>query len=510
MAANLEGSSLKRVETFKRDLEEYREDAQVPTTSAIEMAYDEKFRNRVLWKIDLHLLPMLGALYTIAVVDRSNISVARISGLDEDVGLDAGNNASIALLVFFIGYIIFELPSNMLIHRVGAANWLAGIALAWGLVSLGIGFLQNWIGLAICRAILGVLEAGFFPGSPRPNRDHGLARADLRVLYNRCVYLVSSWYRRYEVQKRLAGFWLTATTLTAFANILAYGLIQIAHHTTYKGWRWIFIIEGAFTCVLAILSWFVIVEFPDSDRNKFLSPEEKAFVQARLAEDRGVEEREKVTWQVIYRTTIDWQVWAYSLMYMAGAVGYYAFSFFLPIILRKSLGYSLALSFILSAPPALFAAVEAYLVSYVADKTKKRGIFVVFQGLMGIVGLCMTGFLKHPTPRYVGTFLGIAGTSGLVVTTLAWQANNIRGDAKRAVATAVLISMSGVGGIYSSLVFRQRDAPNYLPGIIAVMAICCAAVATACVSIVVLSWYNKKADEGARINENLEGFRYTI
>ncbi len=96
------------------------------------------------------------------------------------------------------------------------------------------------------------------------------------------------------------------------------------------------------------------------------------------------------------------------------------------------------------------------------------------------------------------------------MTTLAWQANNIRGDAKRAVATAILISMSGVGGIYSSLVFRQQDAPNYLPGIIAVMVMCCAAVLMACISMVTLSWYNKRADEGLRINEGLESFRYTI
>lgn len=82
-------------------------------------------------------------------------------------------------------------------------------------------------------------------------------------------------------------------------------------------------------------------------------------------------------------------------------------------------------------------------ISWLADKTKMRGPFVVFQALIGIIGLCMTGFVHHPTPRYVGTFLGEAGVNGLVVTTLAWQANNIVGDAKRAIGTAILISFSG-------------------------------------------------------------------
>ncbi|OQU98288.1 hypothetical protein CLAIMM_04094 isoform 1 [Cladophialophora immunda] len=397
--------------------------------------YDTKFEKRVLRKIDVRLLPILGALYTISLVDRSNISVARISGLDEDVGLDVGNRASVALMVFFIGYVIFEIPSNMFIHHVGAANWLAFICFAWGLVSIGIGFLHSWAGLAACRAILGILEAGFFPG---------------------CVYLVSSWYCRYEVQKRLAGFFLTASALSAFANILAYGIIQIANHTKYKGWRWIFIIEGAITCVAAIIAWFIIIDFPHSKRNKFLSAEEKEFVRARLADDRGTEEREKVTMKVILKTAADWKVWAFSLMYMSGAVGVYAFLFFLPLILRNGLGYSLELSFVLSAPPSLFSVIEAMFVSWLADKTKRRGPFVIFQGCIGIIGLCMTGFLDAPTPRYIGTFMGVCGANGLVVTTLAWQQNNIVGDSKRAVGTAILISVSGVGGIYSSLVFRQQ------------------------------------------------------
>lgn len=159
--------SEKRVDAAHRDSMSSIKDEkldQVEVSPAVEDAHDAKFEKRVLKKIDLRLLPILGALYTIALVDRSNISVARISGLDEDVGLKQGNRASIVLLVFFIGYIIFELPSNIVIHKIGAANWLAFIAFAWGLVSLGIGFLNNWIGLAICRAILGVFEAGFFPG----------------------------------------------------------------------------------------------------------------------------------------------------------------------------------------------------------------------------------------------------------------------------------------------------------------------------------------------------------
>ena len=126
--------------------------------------HDNDLEKRVLRKIDLRLLPMLGCLYTIALVDRSNVAVARISGMDEDLGLDQGNRASVTLMIFFIGYIIFEIPSNAFIHKIGAANWLAFLAVAWGLVTLGVGFLHTWQGFAVLRAFLGVFEAGFFPG----------------------------------------------------------------------------------------------------------------------------------------------------------------------------------------------------------------------------------------------------------------------------------------------------------------------------------------------------------
>jgi archaellum biogenesis protein FlaJ (TadC family) len=118
--------------------------------------------------------------------------------------------------------------------------------------------------------------------------------------------------------------------------------------------------------------------------------------------------------------------------------GVYAFSFFLPIILRQGLGYSLELSFVLTAFPPCFAVIVVMTVSWLADKYR------------------VTGFLDTPVPRYVGTFLGYAGAVGLVVTSMSWMANNLRGDGKRAVATAIMISISGVGGIYSSLVFRQQ------------------------------------------------------
>lgn len=150
--------SADKINMSKEDIEQVEGGDHAPSLHSAE------FEKKVVRKIDWRLLPILGCLYTIALVDRSNVAVARISGMDEDLGLAEGERASISLMVFFIGYILFEIPSNAFIHKLGAANWLAFLAAAWGLVSLGIGFLDNWVGFAVLRAFLGVFEAGFFPG----------------------------------------------------------------------------------------------------------------------------------------------------------------------------------------------------------------------------------------------------------------------------------------------------------------------------------------------------------
>lgn len=124
---------------------------------------------------------MLGAMYTLCLIDRTNIAGARISGIDEALGLAKGNRYSIALLVFYIGYVIFQLPSNMVLKRVGSSLWMSILGIAWGLLTVGLGLVKTWQGLAVIRAFLGVLEAGLFPG---------------------CVYLIGSWYQKHEVQKR--------------------------------------------------------------------------------------------------------------------------------------------------------------------------------------------------------------------------------------------------------------------------------------------------------------------
>lgn len=132
-------------------------------------------------KVDLRLIPILGALYSIAGLDRVNLSNARAAGMNTDLGFNIGERYTIALLVFFITYFLFEMPSTLSLRYVGPNLQLNAFALSWGVIMLGMGWANDWRVIVVCRALVGVFEAGFLPS---------------------CMLLLSCWYQRYEVQKR--------------------------------------------------------------------------------------------------------------------------------------------------------------------------------------------------------------------------------------------------------------------------------------------------------------------
>lgn len=129
----------------------------------INSGFDEAEVKRVRRKVDRRLLPILGALYSIALIDRTNLSAARIAGAGKELKLTAGTNYSVPLLMFFVPYILFEMPSNLLLRKIGAAKQLSAIAFCWGIVMIGQGFVHSWQTLTVTRALIGAFEAGFFP-----------------------------------------------------------------------------------------------------------------------------------------------------------------------------------------------------------------------------------------------------------------------------------------------------------------------------------------------------------
>ncbi|KAL8276094.1 hypothetical protein RQP46_011509 [Phenoliferia psychrophenolica] len=453
-------------------------------------AVDPKEDARIMRKVDWRLIPILSILYSVSLIDRTNISVARLAGMaaKEPVGLNlvVGERYSIISLIFFVPYIIFELPSNILLRKLGARNHITAIVLMWGAVMTGMGFVKNWHQLLALRAVLGVFEAGFFPA---------------------CLFLITCWYKRYETQRRLAAFYGLSQLISGFSNIMGYGISLLKGRNGLAGWRWVFIVYGAVTMGLGILAFLLVVDFPD--KATFLTPAEAKIVKDRIDLDRGDAVPDVIDGRAILKNLGDLKLWAFGLIFLSSTVPAYAFAYFLPVILGGG-GYSVRLSLILSAPPYVGAFFWVLTSATLADKTKKRALWICVNCLVCLVGLIMMGWGGKLGVRYAGSFLAIAGCQANVPAAAAYQANNIVSYSARAVGSALLVGLGGVGGIIASLVYRQADYPKYIPGISATIGFQCL-ILTLCG---VLSLYfrkkNREADEGTAVLEGKPGFRYTI
>lgn len=201
--------------------------------------------------------------------------------------------------------------------------------------------------------------------------------------------------------------------------------------------------------------------------------------------------------------------WAW--LYLIAATVTYSFSLFLPIILEDELHYSTALAQVLSFPPYAVAAPWIFITAWIGDKYRVRGWLIVFNCTVALVGLVLITFATNsPNARYAGCFLGVSGGNSNVPTILTYMHNNIVGQTKRSVASAVLVGASGISGIIAATIFRQQDAPSYRPALITVIVLNVISILHVLKNFYVYSRINRKADRGEIVIEGQKGFRLTL
>ncbi|KAL7806630.1 putative phthalate transporter [Trichoderma gracile] len=427
-------------------------------------------QRRIIRRIDVRLVLTVGLLYCVCL--------------------------NIANLVFFTTYTIFQAPSTILIRKIGPRVHLALITFFWGAVMIGMGFVEGFSQLVALRTVLGVMEAGLFPA---------------------CTYLLSTWYTRYEVGKRYSLFYLLSCMASGVSGILAYGLMQLNGREGRSGWRWIFIIEGTLTCAIAIASYWLLVDFPDSKRQtwNFLAPKELDWVIHRIQHDRGDGIIPPFNLRKFLSAGKDWKIWIHAMILFNSTTITYSLAYTLPLILSRSLHFSIREAQCLVAPPYAFACIFMFCGASLGDKFRLRGPIVMANSALCLVGIPIMGWASTAGARYAGVFLVIAGASSNVPAVMAMQANNVRGQWKRAFCSAALVGFGGLGGIAGSLVFREEDAAGgYRPGLYAVIA-CAALNVVLVVCCDVALWRaNRRADrEGvlleAHDDDASPDFRYT-
>ncbi|CAH0037480.1 unnamed protein product [Clonostachys rhizophaga] len=455
--------------------------------------FTQKEMRRIRRRADLRLIPALGLMYGISLMDRKNVSNAAIAGMLDDLKLNTGYGYSTITLMFFVSYVIFQPAMTVLCRKLGPKVFLSSICIAWGAVIIGFGFVHDWRVMVPLRVILGTFEAGFFPGA---------------------VYLLSTWYTRFEIAKRYSVFYLTGSILSALSGILAYGLMQLEGHGGLRGWRWIFVLEGILTCAVGIFAFIVLVKFPDQEVHSpsplFLKQDEAKAVLERLNEDRGDTQLEPFSLVSFLKPAKEIEIWGFALLFFLTTTVSYSFAFFLPIVLRQNLKFSVAASQCLGSPPYVFSAFVMYAGSWAGDRYKKRALIIYVNSLISLIGLPIMAFHPSAAVKYFGIFIAVAGVNANIPAIMAYQANNIRGQWKRAFCSATLTAFGGIGGISGSLVFRSQDSPLYRPGIIACLVSIALGVVLTVVLTLLFQHRNRKADRGEYVINDSSEFRYTI
>ncbi|ODQ80083.1 hypothetical protein BABINDRAFT_161717 [Babjeviella inositovora NRRL Y-12698] len=440
---------------------------------------------KLMWKIDICVVPPFCLLYFLAFLDRVNISNAKVYGMADDLKL-TGNQFNTALTIFFVPYVFFEVLSNFAIKRIAPHIWLSGCILCFGAVSIGMGFVKNFGGLVACRFLLGIFESGAFPA---------------------VFYILSNYYQKQEAQRRFSVFFSVTCLAGAAGGALAAKIIELDGRYGIESWQWIFIIEGAFTAGLAFVLFFTISDFPETAR--FLNENERAFLKAKLEIFNGASGfEEKTTLKDTGGVFKDYLIWLPAIAYFGLIVPAYGYAYFSPTII-KQMGYTAVAAQNHSVYPWLLAFGLSISVSFASDRLQMRFPFAVGAILWALMGLAfILGGTHNPRLRYAGCFLTASGIYTAMPIIVCWASLNFSGHLRKSVGTAWQIGFGNIGGIIATFIFLAKDSPRYVPGLSVSIAFSCLALLFVCIYFFAVRRLNRlKLTEAYRSKFSVKSLR---
>ena len=392
----------------------------------------------LLSKLTRRLIPFMFLLYIVSYLDRINVGFAALR-LNEALkfdpavfGLGAG--------IFFIGYFVFEVPSNLIMERIGARIWIARILVTWGIISSAMMFLNGRLMFYVLRFLLGVAEAGFFPGM---------------ILY------LTYWFPA-EARGRAVARFMTATAIAGVIGGPTSGLLLTMDGIAgLAGWQWLFLIEG----IPAIVLGFVTLAYlPDGPKHaQWLTVEEKDWIELRLQRER--EEARHRSHHTLGEALRSRRVWTLAFIYFAVIMSFYGISLWLPQIVQAFSGMTDVLVGFVSAIPYVAASIGMMILGKNSDRTHERRLHVAFSALAGAAGLAAAAFLKAPAAELIALSLAAVGIWGTLGPFWAMSSEILSGTGAAA-GIALINSVGNLGGFlgpYLVGLVRQRTDNFALP-----------------------------------------------
>jgi MFS family permease len=290
----------------------------------------KELERKLRWKVDVRLCTIAGILCSLNLLDSGILSSASVTSMFSDLDL-GGTRYSVSIFIFTIASVVCQLPCTIAVRWVGPRIWFASITFCFGLLTLCMAFVQTWKQIIALRVLLGMAMSGIYPG---------------------LTYLISTWYTRREQQLRFAFLQSGEVTVLATGTIANYGLNHLDGRAGLRGWRWMFLVQGLVTCVIGIITYWWMVDFPEraSQSFCFLTEAEAELAVQRIQADRDDVVPEPFSWRKICVSFLDPKLYGFACMFFILNLVSTALAYFLPIILQSGMGFSSSAAIILSTP----------------------------------------------------------------------------------------------------------------------------------------------------------------
>jgi MFS family permease len=433
------------------------------------LTIDPKREAKLLRKLDLSIAPIVLVIFLAAYLDRANVGNAASAGMTEDIGMSSSElgskhsfsprftmhsrhltdyHTSDAVTLFYVTYVAFEVPCSLVLKKFHPRRMIPALIFCWSVVLIGTGFMKNVGQLYASRLLLGVFESGLFP----------------------CLALyLSSWYKPREQALRISYLFVSAALSGSFGGLFAYALLKMDGIAGLEGWRWLFIIEGCASVLVAIVAYFVLAD--DFESASFLNEEDKSLMRIRAEINARYHGDQEFNWADVKRAVLDPKLYISSWNQFMADICSFGLSSFLPLII-KSFGFDVVTTQLLTIPVFFFASFTYVVISWSSDRWGKRAFFMMPACLVTAVGYALYLGAHQRGVLYLATFLIAPGVYIIVVSlpisnirsfspasnisqglNVSWLLNSHAPYYKRAMAIGMNQSIGNSAGVVVSHIF---------------------------------------------------------
>ncbi|KAL8303360.1 hypothetical protein RB601_007867 [Gaeumannomyces tritici] len=391
---------------------------------------------KLVRKLDMYMMPILWLMYWLNYLDRNAIALARLNGLEKDLNLKPGEYQT-CISILFVGYILMQLPSNMMLTRVRPSIWMSAFMALWAIVSALTALSKDFTGMVLTRFFLGVTEAPYYPGA---------------------LYMLASFYTRKEIATRISVLYTGNILATAFAGLIAIGIFEMDGMMGIKGWRWLFIIQGAVTFVVAGAGLWLLPDEPLTTR--WLTPEERQLAHDRIVRDTVGEKGVTSTWRGLAQAAKDPRVWLFAYMQHMH-LGANGFKNFFPTVIG-TLGFDQTATLALTCPPYLIAGFTSIAWAWSSGRFNERTWHITIGKMVAVLGFVLGCVTLNTGARYFAMIVFSVGTYSVNSIILGWVASTCsQTKEKKASSLAISNMAAAVSFIWTPYLWWEWDAPRY-------------------------------------------------